>query len=273
MDGLREELAKTRFELEVQVSPASFLGKPDATLEKLAREKRDAAWVLLGAPPPLQHWFMERGLPCGLIGARHPGISLPSVGSDYHALGHHAAGQFLRRLHRQLVVLVPADDKAGHVFTIAGFRAACSQIDGAEMRVIQHDGSPAGIQRCLAAMLKHAPPTGLLVAMPKYALARGAAAVAALSPNFFKPRTVEMLVSCAASIAAAACATNRCQIWRTNLACSRRRVMPSCAATCGPLSAAARRVWEREAIRRHFSDSWPRVAFLFNGCRRPTISF
>lgn len=170
VDGLREQLAKAGFELEVHSGSALFSQNPGAALERLGREKPASAWVLQNSSAPLQRWFMERKLPCLVIGARHPGMKLPSVGTDYVALGRHAAGQFLRRRHRQLVVLIPADDKAGHINTVTGFSAACGEVAGAEMRVIRHDGSAAGVRHCLETMLKESRPTGLLVALPQFVL-------------------------------------------------------------------------------------------------------
>lgn len=170
VDVLREQLAAAGFELDVHVSAACFSSRPEATLAKLQQEKPAAAWVLINSSLPLQRWFMDHGLPCVLIGARQPGIKLPSVGTDYYALGKHAAGQFLRRRHRELAVILPAEDKAGHLNTVAGFRAVCDQTPGAELRVIRHDGTALGVQHCLAKMLKTSPATGLLVAIPEFVL-------------------------------------------------------------------------------------------------------
>ncbi|MDZ4288635.1 MAG: GntR family transcriptional regulator [Prosthecobacter sp.] len=166
VNGLREQLAKAGFDLDVHVSAACFSGRPSAALERLRAAKPAVVWVLLNSSVPMQHWFMDCGLPCVVIGAPHPGITLPTIGTDYHALGRHAAGMFLRRGHRQLAVLVPAQAKAGDINSITGFRAACNQVDDANMSVIEHDGTPTGIRRCLAMMLKKSPPTGLLVALP-----------------------------------------------------------------------------------------------------------
>ena len=170
VDGVREKLALAGFELEVHVSPACFSAKPEAVLSHLVREKPAAAWVLHNSTAPLQRWFMEQQRPCLIVGARHPGIRLPTIGTDYYALGRHAAGQLARRRHRRLAVLIPDEDKAGHANTVAGFRSACSKIDAAEVRVIRHDGTPAGLRRCLEQMMKDAPPTGVLVALPQFAL-------------------------------------------------------------------------------------------------------
>jgi LacI family transcriptional regulator len=170
VDGVREKLALAGFELEVHASPACFSAKPEAVLSHLVREKPAAAWVLYNATAPLQRWFMEQRQPCLIVGARHPAIRLPAIGTDYFALGRHAAGQLLRRRHRRLAVLIPDEEAAGHANSVAGFRAACSEIGAAEVRVIRHDGTPAGLRRCLEQMMRDAPPTGVLVALPQFAL-------------------------------------------------------------------------------------------------------
>lgn len=170
VDNLRAQLAKDGFELELHTNPACFSRHPDAGLEIFVREKPAAVWVLMRSTKPMQRWFTERKLPCLLIGMPHPGIMLPSVGTDYFALGQHAAWQFLRKGHRRLAVLIPAQPKAGDTVTINGFRLACTQVEGAEMQELPHDGTPAGIRRCLGGLTRKSPPTGLLVAIPHYVL-------------------------------------------------------------------------------------------------------
>ena len=171
VDGMREQLAAAGFELEVHASRACFSESPEAALQRFTREKPAAAWALLNSTAPLQRWFMQQGLPCMLVGARHPGIELPSVATDYYSLGRHAAGHFLRRHHRHLAVLLDSERKAGHASTLAGFQAGCHPVDGAVMRVIRHDSTPQGITSCLTQMLEESPPTGILVAFPRFALA------------------------------------------------------------------------------------------------------
>lgn len=168
VDGLREKLAPAGFELEVHVCPTCFSARPEAALEKLEKERTAATWVLMNSTAPLQRWFMERKQPCVIVGARHPGVLLPSIGTDYHALGYHAAGQFLRRGHRQLAVILPTEEKAGHTNTVLGFSEACRRCAGAEVRVARHDGTPRGLRQCLDTLRHEVPPTGLLVALPSF---------------------------------------------------------------------------------------------------------
>ena len=168
VDGLREKLALAGFELDVQVSATCFSSRPESALEKLDKERAAAAWVVMNSTVQLQTWFTQRKRPCVIVGARHPGIAVPSIGTDYHALGRHAAGQFLRRRHRQLAVLLPNEDKAGHTNTVDGFRAACAEVEGAVVRIVRHDGTPAGLRNSLRGLLHGTPATGLLVALPQF---------------------------------------------------------------------------------------------------------
>jgi hypothetical protein len=170
VDDLRAQLAKDRLELEVHVSPACFGPKPDRALEKLAGEEPPAVWVLLSAPKATQRWFMRQGLSCVLLGSQHPGIALPALDTDLSAMGQHAARQFLARGHRRLAVLIPEITKAGDANMVAAFRAVCEQTPGASLVIIEHDGTPGGIQRRLSATLRKSWPTGLLVAHARHVL-------------------------------------------------------------------------------------------------------
>lgn len=170
IDGLREHLARAGLELDVQVNPRCFAARPGAALAKLARARPAAVWVVMNSSAALQEWMMARGHRCVIVGARHPGISLPSIGTDYLALGRHAAGQLLRRGHRELAVLLPNEDKAGHTHTVEGFRAAVRESPGAVLRVVRHDGTPAGLRSAVRGLFAGRPATGLLVALPQFAV-------------------------------------------------------------------------------------------------------
>jgi len=170
VEGLRELFGRAGFVLEVQVSPGVFSGQPRRALERLILSRPAAAWILLNSSAPMQHWFMERQLPCVIIGAAHEGVTTPSLGTDYPAIGRHAAGMFLRRGHRDLVFIVPGDGKAGHAHTEAGFRAGAALLPGTSVQVIRHQGQPDAIVRSVTHLLKYSPATGFLVAMPPFVL-------------------------------------------------------------------------------------------------------
>ncbi len=167
--NLREKLARAGFEMEVFSARALMSRRPEATLEKLVRERRDAVWVLSSSSAAVQSWFMARRLPCVLDGSRHPGITLPMVDLDYYALGQHAARQILHRGHRQVALLMPDPMRAGDQRTVDGFGEVCVPV-GAALRVVKHDGTVAGITRKLDDLLRTVRPTVLLVAGAEHLL-------------------------------------------------------------------------------------------------------
>jgi DNA-binding LacI/PurR family transcriptional regulator len=170
VDGLRKRFLQDGFVLEVHANPAVFAGQPARRLERLTAHLPAAAWILLNSSAWMQQWFMAQQLPCVVIGATHSHITIPSLGSDYRAIGHHAAGVFLRRGHRQLALIVPDDGKAGHRNTEEGFRAGAALTNGASVQIIRHTGKPDALARSLLAMRKYSPATGLLVALPQFYL-------------------------------------------------------------------------------------------------------
>lgn len=171
MDDLREHLAETGCHLEVHTSRVCYSARPETALERLARDLRPAAWVLYLSTEPMQRWFSTRALPCAIAGSRHAEMRLHSVDVDYHAIGQHAAWQFLSRGHRRLLVLARETGFAGDLRTIEGARAACAKEAGADVRVALHDSMVAGVARALEREL-HAPepPTAVLVANSVFVL-------------------------------------------------------------------------------------------------------
>ncbi|MEY4940648.1 MAG: hypothetical protein RIQ93_2383 [Verrucomicrobiota bacterium] len=168
VDDLRQQLAKAGFELEVHASRTWFAQRPEAALERLARARRPAAWVLFRTTLAVQRWFAAQGLPCVLLGSCHAGITLPTIDVDFYALGQHAARQFLSRGHRHIALLLPALGMAGEVKMINGVRSVTSAVKGVELRVVEHDGTPPVVRRRVASLFQRSPPTGLLVAGAAY---------------------------------------------------------------------------------------------------------
>lgn len=170
IDDLREQLAKAGFDLDVHASRTLFAHGPGTALRRLADARRPVGWVLFSATEALQRWFQNEGLPCVLAGSCHAGITLPSVDVDFDSVGQHAARQFVSRGHRKLAVLVPALGMAGEPKTVGAFLAACQTKENIEVRVIEHNGTPAMITRRLEMLLEHWTPTGLFVAGVPYVL-------------------------------------------------------------------------------------------------------
>jgi len=173
MDKLRELLARAGLQLEIHSGRRWYSRRPEKDLAALTQEAPAAAWLLFVANERMQRWFAESQLPGVVSGSSHPGVDLPSVDFDYRAVCRHAAGQFLQRGHRRIVLLMQASDTAGDRESEAGFREAFQTRAGAAATpaVVLHDGTPECIRQRLHALFARGPaPTAFLVARSMPAL-------------------------------------------------------------------------------------------------------
>jgi len=91
----------------------------------------------------------------------------------YRATCRHAAGQFLARNHRCLVLVNPESGTGGELESEQGFLEGATNTTaaGVQASVVQHDGSVNGICTRLDALFrKPTPPTALLVSRPAHVL-------------------------------------------------------------------------------------------------------
>lgn len=173
MDKLRELLSAAGLQLEIHSGRRWYSRRPEKDLAALTHQMPAAAWVLFVTNERMQRWFAASDLPGVLSGSSHAGIDLPSVDFDYRAVCRHAAGQFLLRGHRRLVLLIQASGAAGDEESEAGFLEALHSKAGAGVTPIiaRHDGTPEGILHRLDAILGQKPvPTAFLVARSMSAL-------------------------------------------------------------------------------------------------------
>ncbi len=170
VDKLREFLTKAGYDLQIQIGRRWWLSpSPESELSALTEQRPAAAWVLFSGTERIQRWFAESPLPCVISGSAHAGIRLPSVDLDHRATCRHATGQLLSAEHQQVVFLRQGPSNAGDSESEQGFSEAFRAKPGTHAIVAEHDGTPAGIQKRLDALLKTSPrPTGFLVthAMP-----------------------------------------------------------------------------------------------------------
>jgi DNA-binding LacI/PurR family transcriptional regulator len=168
LDELRQQLAQAGFDLEVHAGRGWLAQRPEAALERLLRSRNPVACVLFSVTAAIQRWFEARGLPCLVVGSCHPGVTLPTVESDFQSLGRHAAQQLVTRGHRRIAVVVPALGMAGEPKMVSGVVAVTNAIAGVTVRVVEHDGTPAVLRRRLEGLLEVNRPTALLVAGAPY---------------------------------------------------------------------------------------------------------
>jgi LacI family transcriptional regulator len=173
MDRLRELLARGGVKLEIHSGRRWYARRPEKDLSALIQQSPAAAWLLFMTSERMQRWFADNALPAALSGTCHPGILLPSVDFDYRAICRHAVGQFLRRGHRQIVLLMDDGHTAGDRESAAGFMEAFQGRGAASANptILYHDGTPESIRRQLRHLFQTSPtPTAFLVARSMPAL-------------------------------------------------------------------------------------------------------
>ncbi len=165
MDNLRELLAAAGLQLELHSGRRWYSRRPEKDLAALTHQMPAAAWVLFVTNERMQRWFAASELPGVLSASGHAGIALPSVDFDYRAVCRHAAGQFLARGHRRIVLLLQTSGTAGDEESEAGFREAFETQAGARATPIVewHEGSAESIRQRLDGLLGQRPaPTAFL---------------------------------------------------------------------------------------------------------------
>jgi len=173
MDRLRELLGRAGMGLEIHSGRRWYSRRPEKDLAALTREATAAAWLLFVTNERMQRWFVESGFPAVLSGSCHPGIELPSVDFDYRAVCRHAAGQFLQRGHRRVVLFMQDSETAGDRESAAGFLEAFRTRAGAAATpmIVHHHGTPDSIRQRLRGLFHPGPaPTAFLVARSMPAL-------------------------------------------------------------------------------------------------------
>lgn len=167
LDLLREMLARRDILLEIETRPDCFGRRPEAALERLCRDFHPDVWLLWRSTASVQEWFHRLQRRHVVVGtAFHPRTS-PSVDIDHVATARHAAATLGRLGHRRLAVIVPDSRLAGDSASELGFLAGARKYEGGALlaTAIRHDGTPAGIFRCVDRLMAFVPrPTAIFSA-------------------------------------------------------------------------------------------------------------
>lgn len=144
-NALYQDLLESGVRLQVQHHPGFGSSRPSWALKSLDKPTGKGVYLLTHSSEPLQRWFADAALPSLVLGSVFPGVRLPSIECDYPALGRHAAGLFIGKGHRHVVVIRNKQTLAGDLETTDAF---CKEIErrvngGRTSSVLQHDSDPA----------------------------------------------------------------------------------------------------------------------------------
>ncbi|MDR2675147.1 MAG: LacI family transcriptional regulator [Opitutaceae bacterium] len=176
VDELRGHLAELGFRLHLFHGEHYFDVGSGRRLHRLVTDNPHDCWILTLVPDRVKLWFQEQGIPCVVSGTCGPGLKLPFVDLDYHALCRHAAGQMTSLGHKRIVFLTEKSTKAGDVASERGFaegiEAASSR--AVEGFVMHHQNTGNSMIKTLDRLFRGGPasprPTAMLVANPHFYL-------------------------------------------------------------------------------------------------------
>ena len=89
-------------------------------LSKRMAQAKPACLLLVHSTESLQKWAHDHSAPAVVLGTTFPNIDLPSIDTDYHALGWHAAGKLRKAGHQRVSLLVSSHTLGGDEATRQG---------------------------------------------------------------------------------------------------------------------------------------------------------
>ncbi|MBL9132883.1 MAG: substrate-binding domain-containing protein [Verrucomicrobiaceae bacterium] len=171
MDTLRSKLTAAGYEVRIHVQPACYATNPARALEKFFADHPATAWLVLSAQVPMQRWIAAQRLPCFLMGSTAPGLSLPSLDTDFHAACHHAGTLLWRKGHRRIAFVLPKGMYGGDIASEAGLRESLQQLQGTQLRMVRHDTTTQHLCRLLDDVMRGSEaPTAYFVARASHAV-------------------------------------------------------------------------------------------------------
>lgn len=111
--------------------------KVEERLREIVAGHKKSCYVLLNSSRSVQQWFAKSGKPSLVMGSCFDGVDLPSIDLDYHAVGWHAGGQFVKNGHTNILLIQPEAPAAGLRASEAGLKEYMSGVAGAQIRVLR----------------------------------------------------------------------------------------------------------------------------------------
>lgn len=143
---LNRSLQENGIRLEV-VSHEGFGSERPSHALKLIEKNRSDAYLLALTSQRVQEWFVETARPALILGSAYPGVEIPSLECDYHALGRHAAGTLLGKGHQKIALVAPSQPLAGDAETELAFSEEIGRKDCQDRvcRIIRYAHDPSDL--------------------------------------------------------------------------------------------------------------------------------
>lgn len=170
IDILREQLARSRWQMELVVDPSCYSENPAKALERLVRKVPASAWLLMGSSAPMQKWFHKSAIPCLVLGTCPEEFPLPSIDADYRATCRHAGTLLLRKGHRRIAMVLPVSSTGGDLESEHGMREAVQTHPKADLLVLRHRNRTHLCTLLDKALASTGRPTAFMVARAVHAL-------------------------------------------------------------------------------------------------------
>ncbi|MCA1808694.1 MAG: substrate-binding domain-containing protein [Kiritimatiellia bacterium] len=173
VNALRRRLEMKGIKLDVRMYPDVKPSRMGRALQRIVDEQPASAWILTRASLEIQQWFAGRNLPVLINGTCYPGVALPSFATDHRAVCRHAAGLFLGKGHRRMVmpaarVRAAGDDESEDEFRSALMRQRSKDV---RCRILKFDGSRRDLLLKLDELYREwQPPVAVLCALAAHAL-------------------------------------------------------------------------------------------------------
>lgn len=111
--------------------------RPEARLKEITSKRHRASYVLLSPSLPMQQWFEKSGYPVLVLGSCYEGIRLHSIDIDYRAVGWHAAGQFVKNGHKNILLIEPPWTPVGITATENALREYLNGVEESRLHVMK----------------------------------------------------------------------------------------------------------------------------------------
>lgn len=173
IDYMGKVLQERGLRLEIVSHPGFGTNRPARAIQHLRDRGDFRAFVLALSSRTVQQWFCDNSLPAIALGSIFPGLPMPSVDTDYHSMGRHAAGLFLGKGHRRIAWIIPEANHAGDLETEESFVESLHRSDdpSVQCQIIRHGNSSRDLLRKINTLISTSGPPSAFFAINAFATA------------------------------------------------------------------------------------------------------